>query len=104
MNLLAPTYRGSSPTISAYTFFIDPVTETEPSGSSDGSGERTWGVVTAPQDNNSGRRWFAINQAGNVYSTRPSSTASDGLSSTAGDVFGTDLSQNPPTTFIPYRR
>ncbi len=90
------------PTISGY-FFKTPVTQTTPAGTSDGSGERTWGVLCGPLDDNQGRRWFSINQAGNVYMCKPTSQAMEGcLAANASGVFGTGLISQPSTsTYLP---
>ncbi len=103
------------PTISGYAFKT-PVTFTAPNPAtpSDGSGERVWAVLCFPIDDNQGRKFFMINQAGNVYMSKPASTASDGVANvggcatpagTAAGPFGTNMIGQPSSTnYLPYRR
>src|SRR5882724_444702 len=85
LTLLAPSYAGNSPVVSGYNF-KQPITAAPPvvATPTDGSGERTWTVVSYPTDDTQGRRFFGINQAGNVYASLPSATASSGASGTGG--------------------
>lgn len=126
LNLLPFTYAQSAtvttnnttatnvPQISGY-IFSQPISSTAPASATatvlDGSAERDFGVSAAPVDINNGRRGFAINQGGNVYSSKPSSTiASHVFAGTGGDmsvlkVFGASLITAPNSTlYLPYRR
>ncbi len=117
LTLLAPSYAGASPVVSGY-IFKQPITSNPPNTGtpSDGSGERAWGVICYPADDTQGRRFFGINQAGNVYSSRPSATANSGVSGTGGvltlacgagalDMFGASCISAPvPATYTPYRK
>jgi prepilin-type N-terminal cleavage/methylation domain-containing protein len=112
LNLLAPSYSGATPTISGY-MFKTPVTETTPTATLDYGGERVWGTLCYPADNNQGRRFFAINQAGNVYASKPSATANSGSTDVGGinttvssaNLFGGSLVSSPSSAFyLPYRK
>jgi prepilin-type N-terminal cleavage/methylation domain-containing protein len=107
LNLMAPAYSGVSPTISGY-IFKQPIADTDPSGTTDMNAERVWGSICYPADNNQGRRYFAVNQAGNVYSSKPTGTAStSGAGAAVTDValFGKSLSDAPSSlTYLPYRK
>jgi type IV pilus assembly protein PilA len=99
------------PTISGYEFKT-PITMTAPSGTSDNTGERVWGVLCFPVDDQQGRKFFMINQAGNIYASKPLATAFSGATVGAGgqkttvkDVFGASLIGSPASTlYLPYRR
>lgn len=100
LNLLAPTYRGSSPVISNYVF-QDPVTGTVAADDD----ERVWAVLVYPVDLNNGRRKFAINQVGRVYGTAPSTNAATSEDAFSVTVFGASLSSMPDSaTWRPYSR
>ncbi len=133
LNLLAPSYGSAAtytsatattatganalvapwPTISGYQFKT-PVTATAPTGVLDNTGERVWGVLCFPVSDDQGRRFFAINQAGNVYASKPSGTAyTNTTSGTGGPVstvldtalFQATLTMAPASaTYLPYRR
>ncbi len=117
LTLLAPSYGGASPVISGYNF-KQPITANPPivATPTDGSGERTWGIIAYPTDDNQGRRFFGVNQAGNVFASRPSPTANSGVSGTGGintiacgpgafDMFGASCISAPlASTYLPYRR
>jgi type IV pilus assembly protein PilA len=112
LNLLSPSYSGATVTISGY-LFKQPGSETAPAGNFDYGAERVWGTLCYPADNNQGRRFFAINQAGNVYSSKPSPSASSGAADigglnsivTSANLFGTSLVGSPNTTYyLPYRK
>jgi prepilin-type N-terminal cleavage/methylation domain-containing protein len=98
LNLLAPTYQSSTPSISGYKF-TDPISQAS-------SQERVWGVITQPLDSNQGRRLFAINQAGNIYASTPNVTAcSSATLPNDGSLFGVSLVSAPVTAkWVPYRR
>jgi hypothetical protein len=98
LNLLAPTYQSVTPTISGYRF-NDPV-----SVASDQA--RVWAVITQPIDATHGRRWFAINQAGNIYASHPTVNAwAANTRPSDRDLFGPALTGAPPATAaVPYRR
>jgi prepilin-type N-terminal cleavage/methylation domain-containing protein len=98
LNLLAPTYQFASPQISGYRF-NDPLSEAS-------SQERVWGIITQPLDSNQGRRLFAINQAGNIYASKPNITACSSATLANNDnLFGTSLVSAPNTAkWVPYRR
>jgi len=98
LNLLAPTYQFATPSISGYEF-TDPQSEVS-------SQERVWGVITQPLDSNQGRRIFAINQAGNIYASKPNITAcSSTTTPNDSSLFGTSLVSAPQTSkWVPYRR
>ncbi len=103
------------PTVSGYAYKT-PMSATSPDSgsSSDGTGERVWDVLCFLIDDNQGRKFFVINQAGNVYMSLPSSTASDGVINVGGcntplsgatGPFGTAMISAPSTAaFLPYRR
>jgi prepilin-type N-terminal cleavage/methylation domain-containing protein len=98
LNLLAPTYQAANPSISGYKF-NDPASENS-------SQERVWGVINQPLDQNQGRRIFAINQAGNIYASKPNVSA---FASTTGvqdgTLFGVSLVSAPSNVdWVPYRR
>lgn len=102
LNLLAPTYRGTTPQVSGYNYGT-PVSAGTPSDTLDVD-ERTWAVGTYPVDNNNGRRQFIINQAGNVYATPPSNTAAAAAPDLA-TAFGASLTGAPSTaSWRPYQR
>ena len=119
LNLLAPSYAGTLPIISGYTF-VGPESDARPNGALDLSAERVWATICYPSDNNQGRRFFAINQAGNVYSSKPSPVANSSIAggmAGAADVsgtltvvssvklFGASLVGSPVSTnYIPYRK
>ncbi len=75
---------------------------------SDGTGERNWGVISFPADNNQGRKFFMINQAGSIYMSLPSSVSSTtGAASSVIDAvaYGTSLSGTPTaSSYLPWRR
>jgi len=124
LNLLAPSYATNNaytaggrtsinwPVISGFQFQT-PLTQTAPSGTSDGTGERVWGVITFPSDDAQGRKFFIINQAGNIYMSLPANNASTGPADTGGAAsiitstngFGAALTGAPQSTkYLPYRR
>jgi prepilin-type N-terminal cleavage/methylation domain-containing protein len=131
LNLLAPSYGSTTafvaatatgtaatplwPTISGYQFKT-PRTATAPTGVLDNTGERVWGVLCYPVSDDQGRRFFAINQAGNVYASAPSGTAFSSTTAGVGGpassvvdaspaLFGAGLTGAPATsTYLPYRR
>jgi len=131
LNLLAPAYGTATgwtiatgvattvsaapqwPTISAY-MFKTPISSTAPVPSTnDGAGEKCWAVLSFPSDNQQGRRFFIINQAGNIYASKASASANSGadgiggLLSTANDAFAfnASLTSAPATLYyLPYRR
>ena len=98
LNLLAPTYQSATPQISGYRF-NDPLSQIS-------SQERVWGVISQPLDSNQGRRVFAINQAGNIYASKPNVTAcSSTTSPNDASLFGTSLVGDPNSAdWVPYRR
>jgi prepilin-type N-terminal cleavage/methylation domain-containing protein len=101
------------PVVGGYSFKT-PATAVAPGGSSDGTGERAWSVLSYPVDDQQGRRFFIINQSGNIYSSKPSVVASSGAINVGGIAtptngasapFGISMSVAPPTAYyIPYRR
>jgi len=108
LSLLAPTYTGDAPTISGYKFW-NPVTQTAPTATSDGTAENLWAVTCAPLDVNQGRRRFLINQGGNIYTTKPNQNsvlASQAVAVTEiTTCFGTTFAGAPDTTvYPPYRK
>jgi len=133
LNLLAPAYGTATawtigtataltntnqwPLVSAY-MFKTPITATTPVPSTnDGSGEKSWAVLSLPSDDQQGRRFFIINQAGNIYSSKPSATANSGAADIGGlattcnetapaaNTFGASLIGAPSTLkYLPYRR
>lgn len=112
LNLLAPTYAGGTPTISGY-MFKSPIADISPTATLDYNAERVWAVVCFPADDNQGRRFFGINQAGNVYSSKPAQTANSGALNVGGaatpantdNLFGASLSSTPNTAnYLPYRK
>ncbi len=98
LNLLAPTFNGSNPVISGYVF-QDPVTTA-------GSEEMAWAVGARPVDINQGRRQFVINQAGNIYTAGPATTANSPITLVgAAGVFGLSCTSAPSSAaWRPYRR
>ncbi len=97
LNLLAPTYNSSNPSVSGYVF-QDPQTAA-------GSEEQAWAVGARPIDINQGRRQFAINQAGNIYTAGPGTTATSAIVTTATTLFGASLTSAPASaSWKPYRR
>jgi prepilin-type N-terminal cleavage/methylation domain-containing protein len=122
LNLLAPSYNvaaGSTganayPLVSGFKFKQPGTTKNGvPTTTSDGDAERMWGTLCYPADDNQGRRFFAINQAGNVYSSKPSPTASTGAADVGGfntavtstKLFGLSLIDAPvSTSYLPYRK
>jgi type IV pilus assembly protein PilA len=107
LNLMAPAYAGATPIISGY-IFKQPIADVAPNAALDLGAERVWGTICYPADNNQGRRYFTINQAGNVYSSKPGGTASaSGLAASVLNValFGVSLSSSPSSlTYLPYRK
>jgi prepilin-type N-terminal cleavage/methylation domain-containing protein len=112
LSLLAPSYQGDTPTVSGYKF-VSPISETTPAGGNDYGAERAWATITYPADDFQGRRFFAVSQTGNIYSSRPSGTANSGVINVGGantqpnnlGLFGASLDGSPNTTFyLPYRR
>jgi prepilin-type N-terminal cleavage/methylation domain-containing protein len=104
------------PVISGY-MFKTPTTATIPAlgpPATDGSGERDWCIISFPQDDQQGRRFFCINQAGNIYSSKASATAYDGAINIGGcatptngatSPFGPLMASAPATlNYLPYRR
>ncbi len=96
------------PIISGYQFKT-PITATAPSGTSDGTGERTWGAISFPSDDNEGRHWFMVSQSGVVYMSKAytncfsSATVYQGgvaTTATATSAFGALLTSNPSTSFF----
>jgi type IV pilus assembly protein PilA len=114
LTFLPPSFRGALPTVSGYYFKSPSSSQGNPTATSDGDAERVWAVLCYPSDNNQGRRFFAINQAGNVYASKPSPNASTGaganVSGSSSSVldaklFDVSLVGGPVTTFyLPYRR
>ena len=98
LNLLAPTYQSATPKISGYRF-NDPI-------SIPNDQEHVWALTTQPLDENQGRRWFIINQEGNIYASKPTILAYVGtIHPTDPDLFGPTLTSAPSTTrAVPYRR
>jgi type II secretory pathway pseudopilin PulG len=112
LNLLPPSFSGATANVTGYNY-KSPISETTPAGTFDYGGERVWGVVAYPVDNSAGRRFFAINQGGNVYASRPSTSASTGATDVGGAVtpansanlFGASLVSSPTSTYyLPYRK
>jgi prepilin-type N-terminal cleavage/methylation domain-containing protein len=113
LNLMSPSYSGVLPTISGYNF-KQPATESRPTTTLDYGGERVWATICYPADDNQGRRFFAINQAGNVYASKPSPKSSSSATPDVGgsvstvsstNLFGLSLVGSPVTTFyLPYRK
>jgi prepilin-type N-terminal cleavage/methylation domain-containing protein len=101
------------PQVSGYTFKT-PATASAPGGTSDGTGERSWSILSFPVDDQQGRRFFIINQSGNIYTSKPSVFASSGGINIGGvatptngpsSPFGISMALAPPTAYyIPYRR
>jgi prepilin-type N-terminal cleavage/methylation domain-containing protein len=114
LNLMAPAYQGATPTISGYIFKSPSSSQGNPTATSDGEAERVWATLCYPADNNQGRRFFAINQAGNVYASKPSPNASSGgLINISGSLstvidsklFDVSLVAAPSSVFyLPYRK
>jgi prepilin-type N-terminal cleavage/methylation domain-containing protein len=113
LNLLSPSYQGTTPTISGYQF-KSPATESRPTTTLDYGGERVWATICYPADDNQGRRFFAINQAGNVYASKPSPKSQSSATTDVGgavttvsstNLFGLSLVGSPVTAFyLPYRK
>jgi prepilin-type N-terminal cleavage/methylation domain-containing protein len=134
LNLLAPSYGSEAgpygagaiavggaatanalywPVISGY-MFKTPQTYLTPTSTSDGSGERSWAIISFPADDQQGRRFFCINQAGNIYSSKATATANSGAINIGGvntpdagatSPFGPSLASAPSSVFyLPYRR
>jgi prepilin-type N-terminal cleavage/methylation domain-containing protein len=112
LNLLPPSFNGDVANVTGYSF-KSPITETAPTGTQDFGGERVWGVIAYPIDNSSGRRFFAINQSGNVYASKPSTAASSGSTDVGGlataansaNLFGASLVSSPVSSYyLPYRK
>lgn len=96
------------PAISGYVFKT-PITAVAPVRGNDNTAERLWAAMCVPSDDQQGRRYFMINQAGTIYSSRPSGYASDsalpyvgGLLTHANDVsaFGTGLLSAPSSLYF----
>jgi prepilin-type N-terminal cleavage/methylation domain-containing protein len=129
LNLLAPSYGSTAsytsalatgtsmtsapwPTTSGYMFKTPVcgtvVTTQIPATPSDGVAERVWGVLTFPVSNDQGRRFFIINQAGNVYASIPSATSNaTGVAAKVTDAtaFNTIMTGAPTAAnYLPYRR
>jgi prepilin-type N-terminal cleavage/methylation domain-containing protein len=98
LSLLSPAYQAAIPVISGYQF-DDPV-------SAPAMYQRCWGVITQPVDQNQGRRLFAINQAGNIYASKPNITACSSTTlANDASLFGTSMVSAPNTAnWVPYRR
>jgi prepilin-type N-terminal cleavage/methylation domain-containing protein len=135
LNLLAPSYGSESgpyttaaansvssaattnsqvwPVISGY-MFKTPTTYNPITSTSDGSGERAWTIISFPVDDQQGRRFFCINQAGNIYSSKATATAFSGAINIGGcatptngatSPFGPSMASAPATaSYLPYRR
>ncbi len=128
LNLLAPSY-GSAiaytpalgtgvsmtgapwPTISGYMFKTpvnSAIAANKPATGTDGTAERVWGVLCFPVSNDQGRRFFIINQAGNVYASIPSATANaTGVAAAVTDAtaFQSIMTLAPTAAnYLPYRR
>ena len=110
LHLLAPSYQGSTPLISGYRF-SNPACASSgvvPTSTADGVAEQTWAVLTYPTDNTSGRKAFAINQAGMIYQTKPSNTAYttfNAVSPLHTDLFETSCQGQPASaTWVPYAK
>jgi len=100
LNLLAPMYRGSNPTISNYVY-QNPVCGTSASDDV----ERTWAVVNYPTDANNGRRRFACNQSGRVFASIPLQNAASSADPLTVAIFDSNLSGLPDSTvWRPYSR
>jgi type IV pilus assembly protein PilA len=101
------------PVISGY-MFKTPNTYTAITSTSDGSGERSWTIISFPVDDQQGRRFFCINQAGNIYSSKATATANSGAINIGGvatptkgatSPFGPSMASAPATaSYLPYRR
>jgi prepilin-type N-terminal cleavage/methylation domain-containing protein len=112
LSLMAPVYQTDMPTVNGYKF-LSPVADTAPTGTSDYAAERVWSTLCFPSDDYQGRRFFSINQSGNIYASKPSPTACSGPANTGGsntspndtNLFGLSLTGSPNTAFyLPYRR
>ncbi len=124
LNLLAPSYAvtgayvagvlpGEYPSVSGYKFKV-PLSDVAPvlATPTDGNAEKTWGVISYPSDDQQGRRFFGINQAGNIYSSKPDAAASTsatvgtgGAATACTDMFGAGLISAPASaTYLPYRK
>jgi hypothetical protein len=115
LNLLAPVFARTGHVVSGYAY-QEPVSETAPRGKLDYGGERVWAAICYPTDARC-RHFFAINQAGNVFSLpaygdrdperlRPlpgESIRDFGMRTTPQDVFGASLVEPGPPPFIRYR-
>jgi hypothetical protein len=66
LNLLAPVFARAGHVVGGYAY-QEPISETAPSGKCDYGAERVWAAICYPTDPHC-RRFFAINQAGNIYS------------------------------------
>jgi prepilin-type N-terminal cleavage/methylation domain-containing protein len=123
LNLLAPSFGVQStatganqyPQVSGYRF-IQPGTSLPPTltaPASDNEGERLWGDLAYPADDGQGRRFFAINQAGSIYASKPSPNASTSATANIGgaitpltnaSLFGSSMVGLPSSQFyLPYR-
>jgi hypothetical protein len=104
LNLLPPQFRGEHPLIQAYRFQT-PVSAVEPHALSDETGESSWAAICYPADGSRGRRFFAVNQTGTIYGSKPALHASAaGAKATPASIFGTDLSSPPnERMFLRYR-
>jgi prepilin-type N-terminal cleavage/methylation domain-containing protein len=96
------------PIISGYQFKT-PITCTAPSGTSDGSGERVWGAISFPSDDNEGRHFFMVSQGGVVYMSKAytncfsSATVYQGgvvTVVTASSAFGALMTSSPSSTYF----
>lgn len=102
LTLIPPAYSGAQPVVSGYTF-ATPVSDVAPAGGDDACAERVWAAKAYPADNHQGRRFFVVNQAGRVYTSRPSGRAFDGVLTVGGRdtpltssaVFGISLAGTP---------
>lgn len=100
LTLLPPTYRGSAPTLSGYTF-QNPVT----GNSTIDQSESTWAVAAFPVDINNGRRRFACNQAGRVFSSIPAPDVASAVDPLDATLYGPDCNGLPDSTvWRPYSR
>jgi hypothetical protein len=110
LNLLAPSFHGANPVISGYRYAIflpeakdkaraDPAPDKpKPDPASASLRERRWIAYAWPVDRKQGRRIFAIDQSGNVYTT-----VWDGKVPEWNALYGGKTWEDPPV-WPPYRR